>query len=214
MPARTSASPSPPPSAPTSTVPGPRATALHKIYTSALKATLSSNSYANFSSCFPTPAKYCPTALEGVWKQLNNRLEEECTKDFEKICIERNVVQTLNGWDQAVEDAKIRKAEAPDDQFPPRALHTFSGQELYDAQVIPFLLDSEAQLKSSLLQTQNSNSEAMDEIRRQRDEIAQLLSGLETLTQDVESAAKILESETPDLKKDTWAIEQEHNLTK
>jgi Nnf1 len=120
MPNRTSASPSPPPQAPTPGVPGPRATALQKVFAGALSSSLKANSYPNFSACFPTPAKYCPSALEGVWKQLNTRLEEECLKDFEKILEERSVIEGLNQWDTLVEDARRRKNRAVEGESPGR----------------------------------------------------------------------------------------------
>lgn len=110
MPSRTSPSPSPPPSLPIASTPGPRFLALQKIFTQALTSTLKTNSYANFSQCFPTPAQHCPSALEGVWKQLNAKLEEGCIKQFEAIVLERKVIEGLNGWDAAVEEAKTRIA--------------------------------------------------------------------------------------------------------
>jgi kinetochore protein NNF1 len=120
MTTRTSASPSPPPQAPITSTPGPRAAALQKVFAGALSSSLKANSYTNFSSCFPTPAKYCPTALEGVWKQLNTRLEEECTRDFEKILEERNVIELLNSWDGMIEQASRRKNEAVEEEEPSR----------------------------------------------------------------------------------------------
>ena len=110
MPPRNSQSPSPPPSLPIASTPGPRFLALQKIFTQALTSTLKTNSYANFSKCFPTPAQHCPTALEGVWKQLNTKLEEGCMKEFEAIVFEKKVIEGLNGWDTVVEDAKRRIA--------------------------------------------------------------------------------------------------------
>jgi kinetochore protein NNF1 len=89
-------------------MPGVRATALQKIFTTALASTLKANSYANFSACFPTPAQHCPAALEGVWKQLNTKLEEGCTREFDAILHERNVVEGLNEWDSRIEDARRR----------------------------------------------------------------------------------------------------------
>lgn len=120
MPDRTSASPSPPPQAPVSAAPGPRAGAVQKVFAGALSSSLKANSYVNFSACFPTPAKYCPTALEGVWKQLNMRLEEECTRDFEKILEERSVIEGLNQWDALIEDARRRKNRAVEGESPGR----------------------------------------------------------------------------------------------
>jgi kinetochore protein NNF1 len=120
MTTRASASPSPPPETPVASAPGPRAAALQKVFAGALSSSIKANSYANFSSCFPTPARYCPTALEGVWKQLNTRLEEECTRDFDKILQERHVVEGLNQWDTMVDEARRRKNRAVEGEMPAR----------------------------------------------------------------------------------------------
>lgn len=119
--ATASASPSPPPEAPVASAPGPRAAALQKVFAGALASSIKANSYSNFSSCFPTPAKYCPTALEGVWKQLNTRLEEECKRDFEKILGERQAVEGLNQWDNVIEEGLRRKNRAVEGEMPARA---------------------------------------------------------------------------------------------
>lgn len=120
MPSRNSASPSPPPQAPVASTPGLRAAALQKIFASALTSTLKANSYANFSACFPTPAQHCPSALEGVWKQLNTKLEEGCAREFEAILQERNVVEGLNEWDARVEEARRQMNRGVDGQQPER----------------------------------------------------------------------------------------------
>lgn len=120
MTTQASASPSPPPQVPIVSAPGPRAAALQKVFEGALSSSIKANSYVNFSSCFPTPAKYCPTALEGVWKQLNTRLEEECARDFEKILEERQVVEGLNQWDNMIEEARRRKHRAVEGEMPER----------------------------------------------------------------------------------------------
>lgn len=117
---RASASPSPAPQAPVAAAPGPRAAKLNQVFTGALSSSLKANSYANFSACFPTPARYCPTALEGVWKQLNTRLEEECQRDFEKILAERSVVEGLNQWDMHIDDARRRKNRSVEGEEPSR----------------------------------------------------------------------------------------------
>lgn len=117
---RTSRSPSPPPQAPVAAAPGPRASKLQQVFTGAMSSSLKANSYANFSACFPTPAKYCPSALEGVWKQLNTRLEEECVRDFDKILSERSVIEGLNQWDTLVDEARRRKNRAVEGEEPSR----------------------------------------------------------------------------------------------
>jgi kinetochore protein NNF1 len=214
MPARTSASPSPPPQAPIATAPGPRATALQKVFSGALSSSLKANSYANFSACFPTPAKYCPTALEGVWKQLNSRLEEECTKDFEKIMGERSVIEGLNQWDALMEDARRRKNRAIDGEQPGRPPHTLAGDELYTAHLIPFLQTASNELQGRLDATQQENQNIMRTIEVQRAEIEKLVAGLEGVVQDIEGSIAALNvndhnSGVASLRDEAWKMEQE-----
>jgi kinetochore protein NNF1 len=102
-------SPSPPPQPPVQLTPGPRATALHNIFTTALAATLKANSYKNFAACFPTPAKQCPGTLEHVWKQLNEKLEKAAAGEFEDICKEKGVVAALNELDRLVKEGEARR---------------------------------------------------------------------------------------------------------
>lgn len=124
MPSRTSvsasASPSPPPEAPIASTPGLRAAALQKLFTNALTATLKVNSYDNFSTCFPTPARHCPGALEGVWRQLNAKLEEGCLREFDAVLQERGVVEGLNEWDARIEDARRRLRRGVEGEGPGR----------------------------------------------------------------------------------------------
>ena len=120
MTSRRVASPSPPPEAPLTSAQGPRAAALQKVFTGALSASLKVNSYSNFSSCFPTPANYCPAALEGVWQQLNTRLEQECLRDFDQVLEDRHVVEGLNQWESMIEEARRRKDRAVEGEIPER----------------------------------------------------------------------------------------------
>lgn len=103
------ASPSPPPPAPVPLTPGPRATRLQQVFDQALARTLRANSYSNFSSCFPTPARHVPASLESVWRQLNAKLEESAKAEFEDIVQERDAVGQLNELDRLVGEAKFRR---------------------------------------------------------------------------------------------------------
>lgn len=105
------ASPSPPPPAPISQSPGPRASRLNQVFDQALARTLRANSYANFASCFPTPARHVPASLEGVWRQLNAKLEANAKAEFEEIVAERDAVPHLNELDRLVGDARARKEQ-------------------------------------------------------------------------------------------------------
>lgn len=108
-PSRSVASPSPPPPVPVPLTPGPRAAVLHKVFDQALARTLRANSYANFSGCFPTPAKYVPASLESVWRQLNAKLEESARAEFDDIVRERDAVRQLNELDRLVGEALNRR---------------------------------------------------------------------------------------------------------
>lgn len=71
-------SPSPAPQPPTASAPGPRASALEKIFNDALSHTLKACSYTNFAACFPTPARYVPESLTALHKEFVMKLEERC----------------------------------------------------------------------------------------------------------------------------------------
>lgn len=103
------ASPSPPPPVPVPLTPGPRASRLQQVFDQALARTLRANSYSNFSSCFPTPAKHVPASLESVWRQLNAKLEESAKAEFEDIVQERDAVRQLNELDRLVGEARLRR---------------------------------------------------------------------------------------------------------
>lgn len=212
MPSRTSPTPSPPPTTPqiTTPTPGPRATALHKVYTSALKSTLKANSYPNLASCFPTPAKYCPTALEGVWRQLNARLEEECLKDFEKILEERHTVEGLNTLDTLIVQARERKDRGIEGESQGEALHMLSAQQLGEARMHGCLVQATNELEQKVEQSQNNNQAAVTRIKEQREEIEKLIGGLEGLVGDLEGAVQALEGiDGEELKAEAWDVEME-----
>lgn len=105
------ASPSPPPPAPIPQTPGPRASRLDQVFDQALARTLRANSYANFAGCFPTPARHVPASLEGVWRQLNAKLEANAKAEFDDIVAERDAVAHLNELDRLVNDARVRREQ-------------------------------------------------------------------------------------------------------
>ncbi|RVX74700.1 hypothetical protein B0A52_01827 [Exophiala mesophila] len=213
-------SPSPPPQAPIASAPGARVAALHKVFRGALSSSIRANSYDNFSSCFPTPAKYCPTALEGVWKQLNTRLEEECMRDFEKILEERSVVEGLNQWDGMIEEARRAKNRAVEGEEPPVPLHKLSAEELYTAHLTPFIQQASEELNTKLQQTQQDNANKMNEISEQRAEIARLLATLQGAVKEVEAGVQATMQadgggfDGNSLRTDVWDMEQEIMATR
>jgi hypothetical protein len=108
-------SPSPAPPPPVAAAPGPRATALQKLYGDAIAHVLKTCSYSNFASCFPTPAKQVPDSLRHLHEQFTDRLGASMRTNFEQILTERNVVPSLNELDGLIEDAKKRKMKAEED---------------------------------------------------------------------------------------------------
>lgn len=110
-------SPSPAPPPPVATAPGPRATALQKLYADAIAHVLKTCSYSNFASCFPTPAKEVPDSMRHLHEQFTTRLGDVMKMNFEQILTERNVVPSLNELDALIEDAKKRKAKAEEEAY-------------------------------------------------------------------------------------------------
>lgn len=122
------ASPSPPPPAAIPQAPGPRASRLHQVFDQALARTLRANSYANFASCFPTPARHVPASLESVWRQLNAKLEESAKAEFEEIIAEREVVPHLNELDRLVGEARVRREQEEENGDSERTVYVGSLQ--------------------------------------------------------------------------------------
>ena len=111
--------PSRTPTPPLATAPGPRASALQKLYADAIAHILYSGcSYANFSACFPTPASKVPESLKLLHEQFTAKLGEGMRREFEAIVEEREVVRGLNGLDGLVEDARRRKGRGEGKQAP------------------------------------------------------------------------------------------------
>lgn len=108
----TSRSPSPTPAPPIADTPGPRAQGLINVFNQASKATLDKCSSNNFASCFPTAAQYRPDVLDNLRGQIVDQLDRTWKTNFEDIMERRNVVKLLNGLDQCIEDAKLRKKRA------------------------------------------------------------------------------------------------------
>lgn len=78
MPASTSRSPSPVTAPPIAAAPGPRASALQKLYSEAVAHTIKTCNYANFASCFPTPAKHAPDAMKQLHGDFTQKLHHSC----------------------------------------------------------------------------------------------------------------------------------------
>lgn len=105
-------SPSPAPAPPLATAPGPRATALQKLYSDAIAHILKTCSYTNFAACFPTPAREVPGSMKALHQQFTEKLGEQLRSNFDEILAERGVVGSLNELDGLVEDARRRRGKA------------------------------------------------------------------------------------------------------
>lgn len=107
-----SRSPSPASRPPIPTAPGPRATALQKLYADAIAHVLKTCSYNNFSACFPTPAQHVPGSIKFLHEQFTEKLGESMRKEFDAILEDRHVVSSLNELDGLIEEARRRKGKA------------------------------------------------------------------------------------------------------
>ncbi|KGO75800.1 Glucose receptor Git3, N-terminal [Penicillium italicum] len=185
------ASPSPPPPAPIPQSPGPRASRLNQVFEQALARTLRANSYANFAGCFPTPARHVPASLEGVWRQLNAKLEANAKAEFDDIVAERDAVAHLNELDRLVGDAKARREqEGENAEGQERTVaHTLGAEDLYKAHLTPYLQEAQSTLNARLEATHAENAELAQTVQAQRLEIERLLSHLGLVVSDIEGAA-------------------------
>ncbi|KAJ5099292.1 Nnf1 [Penicillium argentinense] len=171
---------------------GLRASRLHQVFDQALARTLRANSFANFASCFPTPSRHVPASLENVWRQLNAKLEESAKAEFEEIIAEREAVGHLNELDRLVNEARERKnAEGKngEGQKTGNAPHTLGADELFKAHLTPYLQEVQSSLNEKLEETHVQNAELAQTVQKQRLEIEQLLSHLESVVSDIEGAA-------------------------
>ncbi|EED17034.1 MIND kinetochore complex component Nnf1, putative [Talaromyces stipitatus ATCC 10500] len=206
------ASPSPPPPAPIPLAPGPRASRLQDIYSKALRATLKANSYENFASCFPTPARYVPASLESVHRQLNAKLEEGATAEFNEIIKEREVIKGLNELDRLVGDARRRKSQGESESDVPP--HMLNADGLYQAHLTPYLQEVQNVLNAKIETTQSQNVALAEKVLAQRKEIESLLSGLEAVMADLEGSAKTSTeySKEHNLRQESLQIDEEMKM--
>jgi len=179
-----------------------------------LARTLRANSYQNFASCFPTPARHVPASLESVWRQLNAKLEESAKAEFTEILTEREAVQHLNELDRLIGEARARRESDREngngeatrvayvlllllypfsgyvsDISAKDSPHTLGAEDLYKAHLTPYLQKVQATLNDKLEATHAQNAELAQTVQTQRVEIEQLLSQLESVVGDLEGAA-------------------------
>ncbi|KAJ5709598.1 Nnf1 [Penicillium malachiteum] len=204
------------PPIPESQTPGLRASRLIQVFDQALARTLRANSYSNFASCFPTPARHVPASLESVWRQLNAKLEESAKAEFEEIIDEREAVKHLNELDRLVTEARARKEEEEKngDGQTENAPHVLGAEELYKAHLTPYLQEAQSTLNNTLEATNAQNSELAQTVQAQRLEIEKLLSHLESVVGDIEGAATAASqfSKEHHLRQD--AIQMDHEVNR
>lgn len=110
-----SRSPSPASRPPIAAAPGPRATALQKLYSDAIAHVLKTCSYNNFSAGFPTPAQQVPGSFKLLHEQFVEKLGDSMRREFDGILEERGVVASLNELDGLVEEARRRKEKGAEE---------------------------------------------------------------------------------------------------
>ncbi|KUL87490.1 hypothetical protein ZTR_04592 [Talaromyces verruculosus] len=203
---------SPPPPAPIQLTPGPRASRLQDIYSKALRATLKANSYENFAACFPTPARHVPASLESVHRQLNAKLEEGATAEFNEIIKEREVIKGLNELDRLVGEARRRKSQGESESDVPP--HMLDAEGLYKAHLTPYLQEAQVALNAKIETAQSQNAVLAEKVLAQRKEIESLLSGLEAVMADLEGSAKTSTeySKTHNLRQESLQIDEEMKI--
>ncbi|KAL6715611.1 hypothetical protein ACLMJK_006572 [Lecanora helva] len=206
-----SRSPSPAPSPPQTLTPGPRATLFSQVLSAALAKTIKACSYANFSACFPTPAKHADNILQVVWKQIVTGIEEKSKREFEEIMVEKDVVGGLNELERLVGMAKARKEAGGEGVLPAEPPHTLPPQSLYLAHLAPYLASTQTQFESQLEAVQADNAKLANGIEGQKDEIEKLVSGLEALIADIEGANVVMGDAVAgaDIRKEAMEVENE-----
>lgn len=192
----TDRSPSPALPPPTPSAPGPRATALLKLYNDAITHILKTCSYSNFAACFPTPAQQVPQSVKLLHEQFSAKLGESMRKEFESILDERGVVHALNELDALVEDARKRKEKAltaaAEGQEQPVPAHTLPARRLFISHLAPTLREYEANMRERQKGIEEENLEIMERVKAQRRDIEKLMGGLEGVVGDLRGSVDAL----------------------
>ncbi|EME87515.1 uncharacterized protein MYCFIDRAFT_128903 [Pseudocercospora fijiensis CIRAD86] len=192
----TSRSPSPIQPPPTPSAPGPRATALQKLYHDAIAHVLKTCNYTNFSSCFPTPSRQVPGSVKLLHEQFTEKLGESMRKEFDSILSERNVISSLNELDRLIEDAKRRKSSTTTtEKGDPVPAHTLPARQLYISHLAPTLGKLSANVAERQEVLNQENEETMERIQQQRNDIKRLLDGLENVVKDLNGSVDALKPE-------------------
>lgn len=184
-------SPSPPPRPPLPSTPGPRATALQKLYSEATTHLIKTLSYANFSSCFPTPSHHVPASLALLHSQFTSKLQTSMLQEFDAILSDRNVVTSLNELDALIEDARKRRGQggAGEGKQPS---HTLPARTLYLSHLAPTLREFEEGMERRERELGEENRNLMERIEGQRRDIERLVGGLERVVGDLQGSVEVL----------------------
>ncbi|KAK0283829.1 hypothetical protein LTR35_006288 [Friedmanniomyces endolithicus] len=196
-------SPSPPhsPPPPTLSLPGPRATALHKLYNDAITHLLKTLTYPHFAACFPTPSLAVPGSMKALHAQFTAKLGEQLRAEFERLVEEREAVGALNGLDGLVEEARGRRERAEGRRretglgggpVPP---HTLPPRTLYLSHLAPTLRRYHAETQADSEVVRAENGEILARIQKQREDIAARVAGLERVVADVDACVAALKPE-------------------
>ncbi|KAI5370708.1 Putative nuclear MIS12/MIND complex subunit PMF1/Nnf1 protein [Septoria linicola] len=194
---RASRSPSPIGPPPTPSAPGPRATALQKLYNDAINHVLKTCSYNNFAACFPTPARQVPGSVKLLHEQFTQKLGESMRKEFESILAERSVVLSLNELDRLIEDARRRKTQAAEngEESVPVPAHTLPARQLYISHLAPTLGEWDRTMRERQEALGQENEEIMERVQQQRQDIKKLIDGLEGVVKDLNGSVAALQPE-------------------
>ncbi|KAF2210941.1 hypothetical protein CERZMDRAFT_44535 [Cercospora zeae-maydis SCOH1-5] len=192
-----SRSPSPVGPPPTPSAPGPRATALQKLYNDAINHVLKTCSYTNFAACFPTPAREVPEAVKLLHEQFTHKFGEGMRREFESILADRNVVPSLNELDRLIEDARKRKAQALErgESTAPVPAHTLPARQLYISHLAPTLGEWDRTMRERQEMLGRENEAMMERVQQQRQDIKRLLDGLEDVVKDLNGSVAALQPE-------------------
>ncbi|KAK0803141.1 hypothetical protein LTR75_008085 [Friedmanniomyces endolithicus] len=196
-------SPSPPPSSPppTLSLPGPRATALHNLYSDAITHLLRTLTYPHFAACFPTPSVAVPGSMKALHAQFTMELGEQLRAEFDRLVEEREAVGALNGLDGLVEEARGRRERSEGRRretglgggpVPP---HTLPPRTLYLSHLAPTLRRYHAETQADSEVVRAENGEILARIQKQREDIAARVAGLERVVADVDACVAALKPE-------------------
>ncbi|KAK3702903.1 hypothetical protein LTR37_014752 [Vermiconidia calcicola] len=190
-----SRSPSPASRPPVASTPGPRATALQKLYSDAIAHVLKTCNYTNFSSCFPTPAQHVPGSLKMLHEQFTDKLGESMRKEFDAILDDRHVVSSLNELDGLIEEARKRKGKSKESDVAPTPPHTLPAHHLYLSHLAPSLQQYSASIKERQDAVQTENVELLGRVMQQRKDIESLVKGLENVVSDLDASVASMQAE-------------------